>query len=193
MVSTAADRDELQRARRSLGRDPLVLTAPSIDAKQVVGTLRVEPRVEMLLAQVRFPAADRGHQLDSLVRRHAFEDRFRDVVVVADPATCVLLLRVLAPDQLAERAAVTVVGLPREDRRIPVRRAVGSGVALGFVASAAAQLMPILVLPGVAALVGLVLLLLPAARHVGRELLLVAVVGLAVALVVVSSSQRFPA
>ena len=67
----------------------------------------------MLLAPVRFPDVDRGHHLDQLVRRHAVEDRFRDVVVVTDAATVTLLLRALAPDQLPMAGAVTEVGLPR--------------------------------------------------------------------------------
>ena len=68
------------------------------------------------LAPVRFPDVDRGHRLDEVVRRHAVEDRYRDLVVVADQATLTLLLRVLAPDQLPEGGPVTEVGPAPRDR-----------------------------------------------------------------------------
>ena len=55
VVSTSADEAELQRVRGDLGRDPVVLTAPTAEAKRVVGALGVEPRVEVLLAPASFP------------------------------------------------------------------------------------------------------------------------------------------
>lgn len=192
VVSTTADEVELRRLRDDLGRDPVVLTAPTAEAKRVVGVLGGEPHVEVLLAPVGFPPADRGDRLDELVRRHALRDRFRDVVVVTDSATSTLLLRVLAPDQLATAGAVTVVGLPRGDRPVAVRRAVAGGVVLGVAAGVAEPRAAVLMLPGGVALVGLGMLLVPRWRHLGRELLLAAGIAVAVLLVVVAGSARFP-
>ncbi|WP_193608094.1 hypothetical protein [Nocardioides lijunqiniae] len=188
VVSTSAGAAEVAGLRASHGREPLVLTAPTAEAKRVVLALGVDPQVEVSLAPVRFPPADRGHRLDELVRRHALRDRFRDVVVVVDPATATLLLRTLAPDQLPTSGAVTFVGLPRGDRPVAVRRAVVLGVLLGVVAAAADPLL----LLGITGSVGLVLLLVPPWRHLGRELLLAAAISAAVALALVSSSGRFP-
>ena len=92
VVGTQAGADEVARVRSSLGSDVVVLTAPTGEAKRVVDGLGVEPLPDVLLAPVRFPDVDRGHRLDELVRRHAVQDRFRDVVVVTDPATVTLLL-----------------------------------------------------------------------------------------------------
>lgn len=192
VVSTTADEAELRRVRDDLGRDPVVLTAPTAEAKRVVGVLGGEPHVDVLLAPVSFPPADRGHRLDELVRRHALRDRFRDVVVVTDPATSTLLLRVLTPDQLATAGAVTVVGLPRGERPVAVRRAVAGGVALGVAAGIAEPRAAVLALPGAVAVVGLGMLLVLRWRHLGRELLLAAGIAVAVALVVVAGSARFP-
>ena len=192
VVSTTADQAELQRIWDGLGRDPVVLTAPTAEAKRVVRPLEVEPQVEVLLAPVSFPHGDRGHRLDALVRRHALLDRFRDVVVVTDLATSTLLLRALAPDQLSTAGAVTVVGLPRGDRPIQLRRAVVSGLVLGVAAGFTEPLTPILTPPGAVALAGLGLLLVPPWRHLGRELLLAAAVAVVVVLAVVAGSARFP-
>ncbi|WP_148615691.1 hypothetical protein [Nocardioides rubriscoriae] len=192
VVSDGVGETELERVRHGLGRDPVVLTAPTPEAARVVRTLGAEPRVELSLAAVRFPAADRGHQLDALVRSHALGDRFRDVVVVTDQATSTLLLRVLAPDQLATGGAVQVVGLPRADRPVAARRAVVAGVVLGGVAGVLGAPVLLLVLIGLLAPVGLVLTLTEPRRHLGHELLLAAAVALAVSFVVVASSARFP-
>jgi hypothetical protein len=192
VVRTTAGEAELLRLRDGLGRHPLVLTAPTAEAKRAVRTLDVEPHVEVLLNPVRSPPADRGHLLDALVRRYALQDRFRDVVVVTDVATSTLLLRSLAPDQLPTRGAVTVVGLPRGDRPMSGRRAVVSGLVLGPAAGAAEPLVPILTLPGAIASVGLVLLLVPRLRHLGRELLVAAAIAVVVVLAVIAGSARFP-
>lgn len=192
VVSTAASQADLLRIRADLGRDPVVLTAPTSEATRVVHTLEVEPQVEMLLAPKTYPDADRGHRVDALVRRYALEDRFRDVVVVTDAATSTLLLRALAPDQLATGGAVTIVGLPRGDRPTNTRRAVVGGIVLGVAAALVEPLAPILVLLGVVALVGIVLLLVLPLRHLGRELLLAAGIAVVVVLVVVAGSARFP-
>ncbi len=182
----------MRRLRTDLGRDPLVLTAPTAEAAALVRALQVEPQVEVLLAPVKFPQVDRGHRLDELVRDRALRDRFRDVVVVTDPATATLLLRVLAPDQLPSSATVTLVGLPRGVRPVDYRRAAIGGGVLGLAAGVAEPLAPLLALPAATALVGLGLLLVEPWRHVGRELLLAATISLAVLLVVVASSARFP-
>jgi hypothetical protein len=142
---------------------------------------------------VRFPAADRGHQLDALVRRHALDDRFRDVVVVTDVASSKVLLRVLAPDQDPTGGAVTLVGLPRGDRPVAVRRGLVSGLVLGLAAGMVQPGASILTLPGVVALAGLVLLAIPPWRHVAWELLLAAAVAVTVVIVIVAGSARFPA
>jgi hypothetical protein len=188
VVSTGVGEAELARLRRDLGRDSVVVTAPTAEAKRVVLALQAAPQVEVSLAPVRFPPADRAHRLEELVRRHALRDRFRDVVVVVDPATSILLMRALAPDQLPAPGPVTVVGLPRGDRPVAVRRAVAVGLALGLVAAAANPV----VLVGLAGSLGLALLLVPPWRHLGRELLLATAISGAVALALVSSTGRFP-
>ncbi|MGA8846697.1 MAG: hypothetical protein WB471_08820, partial [Nocardioides sp.] len=109
--------------------------------------------------------------------------------VVTDAASSTLLLRVLAPDQLASDGAVTLVGLPRGERPIVLRRAAVSGLVLGVAASV---VEPVLAVPSAAALVALALLLVPASRHLGRELLLAAALAVVVALFVVAGSARFP-
>lgn len=192
VVTTTASASDVQRLRDDLGRDPVVLSAPTVEAKRVVTALGVDPRPEVLLAPVGFPDADRGHRLDDLVRRHALADRFREVVVVVDPATSTLLLRVLAPDQLPTAGAVTVVGLPRPDRTVEVRRAVGGGVVLGLLAGVGQSWGPVLALPVVVAAAGLALLLVVSWRHVGRELLLAAGVSVLVLLLSVAGAARFP-
>lgn len=192
VVTTTAGEAELARVRDDLGRGPVVISAPTADAVRVTRVLGVEPQVEPTLAPVAFPDADRGHRLDDLVRRHALHDRFRDVVVVADPATSTLLLRALAPDQLASGGAVTVVGLARGDRPVAVRRGLVSGLVLGVAASVAEPVAQVFTLPAAVAAVGLVLLLPRRWRHLGRELLLVAAVALVVVLTVIAGSARFP-
>jgi len=196
VVSTAATESELQRLVAAMGRRPVVLTAPTADAARVVGLLGplgVEPRVETLLALERHPVVDRGDRVDALVREHALGDRFRDVVVVTDPATATLLLRVLAPDQLDTPGAVTVVGLVRAGRPSDVRRAVILGAVLGVAIGLAQRLGVILVLPTVAVVAGGVLMTVPAWRHVGRELVLATGIAIVVGLAVIAGSSRFPA
>jgi hypothetical protein len=192
VVSTTAGEVELQRVLDKLARNTVLLTAPTAEATRVVRTLEVEPHVEVLLAPVSAPPADRGHQLDSLVRRYALHDRFRDVVVVTDPATSTLLLQALAPDQMPSVGAVTVVGLPRGDRPMAGRRAAVSGLVLGVAAGVADPLTPILALPGAVAMVGLSLLLVASWRHLGRELVLAAAIASTVVLAIVAGSARFP-
>lgn len=192
VVSAPLDDAALARLRADVGRDPVVLTAPTTDAARVVRALGAEPQVEVLLAPVSHPQVDRGHRLDEVVRRHAVRDRFRDVVVVTDRASSTLLLRVLAPDQLAERGPVVTVGLPRGSRPVAVRRAVVEGFVLGGVAYVADPVVWILVLPFLAAAAGAVLLVPRPVRHVGQEVLLAAGIALLVALAIAAGSARFP-
>lgn len=194
VVSTEVDDDDLRRLAAAV-RNPVVVTAPTAEAKRVVTAIasggEAAPRPEVLLAPTRFPPADRSHQLDSLVRAHALGDRFRDVVVVTDPASSTLLLRALAPDQLATRGAITVVGLPRGERPVAVGRAVVVGLVLGLVAGVVESAVPLLILPAALALMGVCLLLSPR-RDLGREALLAAGIGLVAGLAVISGSARFP-
>jgi CheY-like chemotaxis protein len=193
VVSTAATPDDLRQLGRSLGRSRLVLTAPTTEGKAVVTALGGGAQPEMLLAPVRFPPVDRGQQLDTLVRNHALQDRFTDVVAITDPASVTLLLRVMAPDQLPTAGAVTEVGLPRADRPADLRRGAIAGGVLGVLAVVGEPVLPILALPAVAGVVGLVLLVVPAWRYLAQEVLLLAVVSVAVAILLIASAQRFPA
>ncbi len=193
VVSAPADGADLARLVGAVGRHPVVLTAPTPEAARVVRALGVEPQVDVLLAPVSYPDVDRGHRLDELVRRHAIRDRFRDVVVVTDRASSTLLLRVLAPDQLADRGPVVTVGLPRGGRPVDVRRAVVSGLVLGSVAYLADPAVWILVLPLLAAAIGALLLLARPVRHIGQEVLLAAGIATLVALAIAAGSARFPA
>ena len=195
VVSTASGPADLRALGRELGRGPLVLSAPTGEAKAVVEAVAEavsgDVRPEILLAPVRFPDAERGHRLDVLVREHALRDRFRDVVVVADPATVTLLLRVLAPNQLASGGPVTVVGLPRADPPVsPLRVALLGGVLGAFSALLEGPLL--FLVPAVVGLGGLLLLAVPSQRRTGREALLAAGVGALVVVVIVAGSTRFP-
>ena len=192
VVGTQAGADEVSRLRSSLGSGATVLTAPSAEAKRVVEGVGVEPVPDVLLAPVRFPDAVRGHRLDELVRRHALQDRFRDVVVVTDPATVTLLLRALAPDQLPMAGAVTEVLLPRGPRPVPLVQAALGGAGLAFVAVLAANVVPVWVLPLIVVVAGVVLLLVPRLRHLGEALLIAVAVSVAVSLLAISGSSRFP-
>ncbi|HWJ10704.1 MAG TPA: hypothetical protein VNS46_15100, partial [Nocardioides sp.] len=158
----------------------------------VVEQVGGEVRPEVLLALVRSPDADRGHRLDALVREHALRDRFRDVVVVADPATVTLLLRVLAPSQLSEGGPVTVVGLPRAEPPASLPRVALLGVVLGLLSAVLDGLLPLFALPLAAAAAGLLLLAAPPLRRTAREVLLAAAVSTVVVMVVVAGSTRFP-
>lgn len=193
VVGAHAGADEVARLRSSLGRSVVVLTAPAAEAKGVVTGLGIEPVADALLAPVRFPDVDRGHRLDQLVRTHAVEDRFRDVVVVADAATVTLLLRALAPDQLPMAGAVTQVGLRRGARPVPLIQAVLGGGVLAFVAAIGSGVVPILVLPLLVLVAGLGLLPVPRLRHLGEALLISVAVAVGFSLVLMAGSSRFPA
>lgn len=192
VVSTASGPSDLRALGRKVAQGALVLTAPTGEAKVVAEAVSGQVRPEILLAPVRFPDADRGHRLDALVREHALRDRFRDLVVVADPATVTLLLRVLAPAQLASGGPVAVVGLPRADPPVSLLRVALLGGVMGVVASLLDGLLPLLALPVGAALCGLLLLAVPAQRRTAREVLLAAGIGTLVLLMIVAGSTRFP-
>jgi hypothetical protein len=192
VVTTQAGAAEVARVRGSLGASARVLTAPTAEAKRVVEGLGHEAVPDVVLAPVRYPDVDRGHRLDGLVRRHAVEDRYRDVVVVADPATVTLLLRVLAPDQLPAAGPVTEVGLPRAGRPVPLGRAAAGGVGLAVVSGLLAALIPVWVLPAVAVAAGLVLLVVPGRRHIGLSLFIATAVAAVFSLFAIAGSSRFP-
>lgn len=188
---------ELAALRARLGRRVVVLTAPTAEARRVVDGLGAGPGEheivpEVLLAPVRFPDVDRGHRLDDLVRRHAVADRWRDVVVVSDPATIILLLRVLAPDQLPAGGPVTEVGLPRGARPVPVSRALVGGAVLALVSGLLGAVVPVWVLPLLAVVAGLALLVVPGNRHHGQTLLIAVGVAAVLGVLAVASSNRFP-
>ncbi len=191
-VSVQASTKDVERLRARLGSSVRVLTAPPVEARRVVEALGREPVPEVLLAPVRFPDVDRGHRLDELVRRHAVEDRYRDLVVVADPATLTLLLRVLAPDQLPEAGPVTEVGLPRAPRPVPLGKAAAGGVGLAVVAGVLSPVLAPWALPVLVALAGLVLLVVPGRRYVGQALLIATAVSVVVTLMAIAGSARFP-
>jgi hypothetical protein len=192
VVSTNAGEADVARVRKDMGAGAVVLTAPTAEGKRIVQGLRRDAHPEVELAPVRFPDVDRGHRLDEVVRRHAVADRYRDVVVVADPATITLLLRVLAPDQLPASGPVTEVGLPRGPRPVPLGLAAigGAGIAVG--ALALSSVVPLWVLPVLGVLVGLVLLVVPGQRHLGSTVLVASGASVVVGLLVIAGSDRFP-
>lgn len=192
VVSTQADAGDIARVRADIGSSAVVITAPTADGKRVVQGLGHTAHPEVVLAPVRFPDVDRGHRLDEVVRRHAVADRFRDVVVVADPATITLLLRVLAPDQLPASGPVTEVGLPRGPHPVPLGRAAAAGVGLALLASLLSAVVPVWALPALATVVALVLLALPGRRWLGLSVLIAVAVALGVSLLAIAGSARFP-
>lgn len=192
VATTQADGAAVAAVRRRLGAGAIVLTAPTAEAKRVVHELGRDAVPEVALAPVRHPPADRGHRLDEVVRRHAVADRFRDVVVVVDPATAVLLLRVLAPGQLPAGGPITEVGLPRGPRPAPLGRAAVGGVVLAAVAAALSAVVPIWLLPALAVVAGLLLLLQPRRSHLGQALLIAVAVAAVVSFLVIAGSNRFP-
>jgi hypothetical protein len=192
VVSTRADAAEVGRVRAGIGSSAVVITAPTADGKRIVRGLGHTAHPEVVLAPVRFPDVDRGHRLDEVVRRHAVADRFRDVVVVADPSTITLLLRVLAPDQLPTSGPVTEVLLPRGPRPVPLGRAAAAGVVLALLVFLLSAVVPVWALPALAAVVGLVLLALPGRRWLGLSVLIAVAVALGVSLLAIAGSARFP-
>ncbi len=192
VVGTQIGDAEVATLRKRLRKVVTVLTAPTGEAKLVVQGIGHEATPDVMLAPERFPDVDRGHRLDDLVRRHALADRQRDVVVVADPATVTLLLRVMAPGQLPERGPVTVVSLPRAAVPVSVVHVAAGGVALAVLTGLLAAVLPFWLLPGLVVLVGLALLLVPRHRRTGQTLLLATGAAAVVAMLAIAGSARFP-
>ena len=192
VATTEAAGTDVAAVRRRSGANALVLAAPTAEAKRVVEELGRDAVPEVVLAPVRHPGADRGHRLDDVVRRHALADRFRDVIVVADPATVVLLLRVLAPDQLPAGGPITEVGLPLEPRSVPMRAAIAGGVVLALLVVALSSVTPIWQVPALGLVPGLALLLPPRLRHVGQAVLIAVATSFVVSLLVIAGTNRFP-
>jgi len=192
VVSTQIDPTEVVGLRARLGRAVLVLTAPTSEAKRVVEGIGHEATPDVALAPERFPDVDRGHRLDAFVRRHALSDRQRDVVVVGDPATVTLLLRVLAPGQLPERGPVTMVSLPRAAAPVSLREVAAGGVVLAVLTGILAAVLPFWLLPTVVVVVGLALLLVPRRRRIGQTLLLATAAAAVVSMLAIAGSARFP-
>ena len=192
VVGTQIGDADVAALRKRLGKVVTVLVAPTGDAARVVQVLGHEATPDVMLAPERFPGVDRGHRLDELVRRHALADRQRDVVVVADPATVTLLLRVMAPGQLPERGPVTVVALPRAATPVSLVHVAAGGVLLAALTGLLATVLPFWLLPGLAVLVGLALVLVPRHRRSGQTLLLATGAAAVVALLAIAGSARFP-
>jgi len=192
VVGTQIGDADVAALRKRLGKVVTVLVAPTGDAARVVQVLGHEATPDVMLAPERFPGVDRGHRLDELVRRHALADRQRDVVVVADPATVTLLLRVMAPGQLPERGPVTVVSLPRAATPVSLVHVGAGGVLLAALTGLLATVLPFWLLPGLVVLVGLALVLVPRHRRSGQTLLLATGAAAVVALVAIAGSARFP-
>ena len=192
VVGTQIGDDEVVALRKRLGRVVTVLVAPTGEAKRVVQVLGQEATPDVMLAPERFPGVDRGHRLDELVRRHALADRQRDVVVVADPATVTLLLRVMAPGQLPERGPVTVVSLPRAATPVSLVHVAAGGVLLAALTGLLATVLPFWLLPGLVVLVGLALVLVPRHRRTGQTLLLATGAAAVVGMLAIAGSARFP-
>ena len=72
-----------------------------------------------------------------------------------------------------------------------VQAALGGGL-LAFVAVLAANVIPIWVLPLVVVVAGLALLVVPRRRHLGEALLIAVAVAVAVSLLSIAGSSRFP-
>ena len=192
VVGTQIGDADVAALRKRLGKVVTVLVAPTGDAARVVQVLGHEATPDVMLAPERFPGVDRGHRLDELVRRHALGDRQRDVVVVADPATVTLLLRVMAPGQLPERGPVTVVLLPRAAAPVSLVHVAAGGVALAALTGLMAAVLPFWLLPGLVVLAGLALLLVPRHRRAGQTLLLVTGAAAVVGMLAIAGSARFP-
>ncbi len=192
VVTTKIREAEIVDLRKRLGSTAMVLTAPTAEAKAVVTGLGRTPSPEVILAPVAYPDVDRGHRLDDLVRRHTVADRHRDVVVVVDPATATLLLRVIAPGQLAASGPVTLVSLPRASTPVALWKVAVGGTVLALLSGLVGPVVSIPFLFGLVVLVGLALLAWPQQRHTGKAVLLSVVVAVIVALFAIASSARFP-
>jgi hypothetical protein len=175
----------------------MVLAAPDPAAQALAATTGLPTVTSQELADAGPGSADeeRVRRLETLVRGHAVSDRFRDLVVVADAETVRAVATGLGalPGASTSPGEVVVVGLPRGAR--PVRTGpvlVGAGL-LGLVTLLTLGRLYPLLIPGVAAGVGVLLLPWPGSRHLGRTLLAQAGLAAVVVFVVVAGSGRFPA
>lgn len=187
------------QVRPRLGRRPLVLCAPTPEAKRIVAGLAVrapglEATPEVLLTPVTTSGPQRGHDLEALVRRHALADRYRDVVVVADPGTTALVARGLTGHR-GPTAPMTVVGLPRGGRPFatPWWAVCAAGFLLAVVAGLLVPRLHLLAVPALVAAVGVGLVPSGRTRPLGLAVLAAAGVALVLVLLGVSSARRFPA
>ena len=192
LVPTDTAHPALDRPRRGL-----VLAAPDPAAQALAATTGLPTVTSQELADAGPGSADeeRVRRLEALVRGHAVSDRFRDLVVVADAETVRAVATGLGalPGASTWPGEVVVVGLPRGAR--PVRLGpvlVGAGL-LGLVTLLTLGRFYPLLVPGVAAGVGVLLLPWPGSRHLGRTLLAQAGLAAVVVFVVVAGSGRFPA
>lgn len=190
VVSTSAPDAEVDALRAD---SPMTLCAPTAEAKRVVQRLALDPRPETLLAPVRLADGHRSQALERLVRTHASADRFRDVVVICDPDTARLVIKVIG-DSATPVLPVTELGLPRGERPPqPVWWGLVGALVLAIVSGLLSTVLHPLALPLLVALAGGVLWLSPARRPLARTLLLVAGVGALLLLLGITSARRFPA
>jgi hypothetical protein len=192
LLPSSGERFAASRLRRAV-----VLSAPEAEARARAETLGLPVLVCPELAAEPGGVPDgHPHRLDALIRGHAVADRWRDLVVVADPATlhaaAAGLCGPTAAPPPADAEGVVVVGLPRGSPPVPwAAVAVGAVVVAGLVGLTQDRLHP-LVLPGLAAGVGLTLVLPERTRRAGRSLLAVAALAAVLVLVVVAGASRFP-
>ncbi len=193
LVATDAADPTFRRPRRGV-----VLAAPDPAAQALAATMELPTITSPVLADAGPGGADaeRVRRLEALVRGHAVSDRFRDVVVVADAATvgavAIGLGALPGVSPLPGGSGVVTVGLPRRARPVRVGPVlVGAGL-VGLVALLTVGRLHPLVVPGIVAGIGLVLLPWAGSRHVGRTLLAQAGLAAVVVFVVVAGSGRFP-
>ncbi len=209
-LGAVADRPGAQRLQRvvllptgaddpaaDVGRPAVALTAPDAPARARATGLGLPVVVcPELAAEPGEVPGDRAHRLDTLVRRHAVADRWRDLVVVADDAT----LRDVATGlcDLPEASTwpgsggAVVVGLPRGTRPLRLGTVAAAALVVGVLALLAAGRLHPLSLPAVAAAAGAGLLLPSRTRHAGRTLLAAAGFAAVLVLLAVAGSTRFP-
>ncbi len=178
-------------------RGALVLVAPGEAAEALAAGWGAEPEVQVELGPSSAGHDERRYELDALVRRHALGDRWRDVVVVADHDTVDLVVTGLCDLPGAEpgtrsRDGVTVVGLPRSTRSVPLWSVVIGGIVLAAVVAIGADRIYPLLIPAATAVIGVVLLPAPRTRHHGYAALVIAGTGLVGGLLLLSSTARFP-
>lgn len=184
--------------RPAVPRSALVLTAPDAAARARAVSLGRPVVVSQELAEGRpgESSAERAHRLDTLVRSHAVSDRWRDLVVVADPDT----LRDVAtglcslPDATmwSGAAEVVTVGLPRGTRPVRVLPTLVGALVVALLALPLLGRFHPLLLPGLVAVGGVALLPWAVTRHAARTLLAVAGLATLVVFLGVAGAGRFP-